>query len=325
MGGRPGGAVDLDRFKRWMGLRTLFLKWVLPLRFPMILNIEPTNRCNLACRMCPRSISKRPVADMEWPLFEVLANELGRVGPILKVFLQKDGEPLLHPRIVEMVSVLRKVRAARTIGIISNGTLLTGDLFLALARAGLDDLIISIDAVDPEGYRELKRVDLYSSVVGNLREASRLKRVNGLSRPLLKARMVARAGKEAEIERFREMWADTADMVDITPFHTWIGAVKDERCYSGGSRYPCSLLWYTGVINSDGVVSPCCIDYECRGALGKIGSGGFGPIWNGRELAALRKRHVLGQYHRTPICGPCEYWQIKEDIGAWLRRKYRVA
>jgi len=317
--------MDLDLFKRWMWLRTLYLKWRLPVRYPLILNIEPTNRCNLACAMCPRSISGRPVVDMEWGLFERIVGELKREGPILKVFLQKDGEPLLHPKIANMVESLVDARAAKSISIITNGTLLSEDMFADLAAAGLDDLIVSIDAVEPAGYEKLKGANAYERVVANVDRAIAMKREHNLKKPLIKARMVERRGHAADVEAFRRRWAGKADMVDITPYHTWIGAVGDERCYGRDGRYPCSLLWYTGIVNSDGQVSPCCIDYECRGSLGRVGEGGFKEIWNGKALHELRMKHLKGEFGETAICGNCEYWLIKEDIGAWLRRIYRIS
>ncbi|MFZ2956035.1 MAG: radical SAM/SPASM domain-containing protein [Candidatus Ozemobacteraceae bacterium] len=315
--------IDLDRFKRLLWLRAWYLKIKLPMRFPMILNIEPTNRCNLACEMCPRAKSGRPLVDLDWTVFERLCGELRREGPIQRVFLQKDGEPLLYKRLPEMIALLRTNHAAKNISVISNGTLLTTALFDRLAASGLDDLIISIDAVDSAGYRALKGADLYETVVANVEAALAIKRARGLRFPLIKARMVERKGAEADVELFRRRWTGVADAVDVTPFHTWMGSVEDHRTYVTKSRYPCSLLWYTGIINADATVSPCCIDYSCRGVLGKLGEGGFSPLWNGRELGVLRRRHLRGEYDQTAICGSCEYWQIKEDLGAWLRRKYR--
>lgn len=315
--------MDLDRIKRSMWLRELYLKLVLPLSYPLILNIEPTNRCNLSCGFCPRKISRRPETDLDWSLFLSLVAELNREGPILRIFLQKDGEPLLYPRISEMVEILYKAKAAKSIGIITNGTLLTGEKFLELAAAGLDDLIVSIDAVDAEEYRRIKGANLYNSVVKNVIGAMTIKKSLGLKKPLIKARMVERKGQSEKVAEFTNFWKDKCDMVDITPFHTWMGAIEDQRCYNSTERFPCSLLWYTGVINSDGMVSPCCVDYNCDGSLGRLEKDGFKPIWNGPVLQELRNAHLKGRYSDTKICGSCEYWQIKENIGRWLKRKFR--
>ncbi|GAB4279823.1 MAG: radical SAM protein [Candidatus Rifleibacteriota bacterium] len=317
--------MDLDRLKRSMWLRQLYLKLKLPLEFPMILNIEPTNRCNLACSFCPRKTSQRPEYDLDWSLFLRLVAELKKEGPILRVFLQKDGEPLLYARLVEMVEILRKINAARVIAVITNGVLLTEEKFLGLAAAGLDDLIVSIDANRAEDYKLLKGADCYDKVVGNVLNAIHLKKKLGLIRPNIKVRMVERAGQQSEVKIFKKFWHGKADFVDITPFHTWLGAVDDERCYNVTDRYPCSLLWYTGVVNSDGRVSPCCIDYDCAGCLDDLAGKSFREIWNGRSFNKLRRLHLLGKYHETSICGPCEYWQIKENIGSWLKRKYRIS
>jgi len=300
------------------------LKSVIPLGFPSILNVEPTNRCNLACRMCPRSFSKRPITDLDWNHFKKIVEEMKRRGPILKVFLQKDGEPLLHPRIVEMVEMLSRAGVARTISIITNGTLLSEELFSELARAGLHDLIVSMDAIDEQTYLDLKGVAVFARVVKNVEKAVDHKRKNGLKFPRIKARMVARRGHENDIELFRQKWSGKADSVDITPFHTWMGSVKDESGYEKCARYPCSLLWYTGVINSDGAFSPCCIDYNCDGVVGNIIGNSITDLWNGREMNRLRRLHLFGRYEKTKICGPCEYWLIKENLGNWLRRKYNI-
>jgi organic radical activating enzyme len=317
--------MDLDLMKRWMSFRTWYLKAVLPLPYPAILNIEPTNRCNLACTMCPRSGSSRAISDLPWETFETLCQELKREGPILKVFLQKDGEPLLHPRIVDMVRRLREVNAARAISIITNGTLLTPALFESLAKAGLHDLIVSIDACDSASYRSLKGADRFELVTHNVQAASALKKKHGWRYPLIKARMVARKHHEADVAAFKSQWKSTADAVDITPYHTWMGTVKDERCYERQDRYPCALLWYTGIINSDGRGSPCCIDFDQAGAFPLIGTSGFRATWNGPALRQLRMQHLLGRYQDTAICSQCEYWLIKENLGSWLRRKFRVA
>ena len=316
--------MDLDLIKRQMWLRKLFLKLHLPVSFPMIVNIEPTNRCTLACTICPRRLSGRPEVDLDWDLFLALADEIAANGPIMKIFLQKDGEPLLHPRIVEMVRVLREKNCAKNISVITNGTVLTEALFSSLAEAGLDDLIISIDTVDPEEYLHLKGVDCLGRVERNVHAAIRLKKEHGWLNPRVKARMVSRKGKEDEVAAFCKKWKDAVDMVDITPYHTWMGSVKDERNYQKGSRYPCSLLWYTGVVNADGKVSPCCIDYNEAGVIGGIQKAGLKGIWNGPRMNVLRMAHLRGNYHKTEICGPCEYWLIKEDLGSWLRRKYSV-
>ncbi|MBF0547487.1 MAG: radical SAM protein [Candidatus Riflebacteria bacterium] len=316
---------DLDKFKRILGLRELFLKMILPLKFPIILNIEPTNRCNLSCTICPRRFSIRKIVDMDWQIFEKIAVEVARNGPILKIFLQKDGEPLLFPKIGEMVSCLKSLNAAKNVSIISNGTMLNPDLFISLSKAGLDDLIISIDAVEPNSYFGLKGRDCFDQVRRNFLEAAKLKKEMRLTNPRLKARMVERKGRGAETEEFRKIWYSVADAVDITPYHTWMDSVNDYRVYeTNKERYPCSLLWYTGIINSDQTVSPCCIDYDCKGVLGKIDSGGFSAIWNGKNLRKLRMRHLLEEYSRTKICEYCQYWLIKENLKCWLKRKYRV-
>jgi len=72
------------------------------------------------------------------------------------------GEPLCHPVIATMVAAAKGIGAQ--VELISNGTLLTNDLSIQLAEAGLDVLWVSLDGSTVEGYggvrpgAELERV-----------------------------------------------------------------------------------------------------------------------------------------------------------------------
>ena len=118
-------------------------------------------------------------------------------------------------------------------------------------------------------------------------------------------------------------WTGITDSVDVIPFHTWKGVVGDmsSEGIPNIKRYPCSLLWYTAVINWDGKLSPCCVDYDESGDLGSINDNDLYYHWNGPKLEELRQTHILGHFEEGHLCRDCEYWRIKEDIGKWLKKK----
>ncbi len=111
---------------------------------PILAQIIPIRRCNLACSYCNEydAVSK-PV-----PLQEMLKriDRLGEFGT--SIITLSGGEPLLHPQCEQMISRIRKVGAMATV--ITNGYLLTPDKIGALNDAGLDYLQISIDNVLPD-------------------------------------------------------------------------------------------------------------------------------------------------------------------------------
>jgi hypothetical protein len=76
--------------------------------------IEVTSRCNLRCVMCPVTVlaDRWPALDLPWETFQRIARAFGKTK---WVYLQGWGEPLLHPRILDMIA-LHIHRAGGTMG-----------------------------------------------------------------------------------------------------------------------------------------------------------------------------------------------------------------
>ncbi|HXK62505.1 MAG TPA: radical SAM protein, partial [Acidobacteriota bacterium] len=132
-------------------------------------NLEPTFRCNLACPMCPRFSSEDPQLDMTIATYE-------RILEVMHLAHTVDftgwGEPLLHPRIFEMI------RAAKSKGCLtsmtSNGTALNERNCARLLESGLDRLAVSIDGVRPETYNSIRVGSDFQRVENNLITLSRM-------------------------------------------------------------------------------------------------------------------------------------------------------
>lgn len=82
-------------------LATIFPE-LLPFLFSksQVINLEPTNACNLNCIMCIRG--NRPIGMMQLDLFRHLIDEAADMGGV-SLYLHVGGESLLHPRFVEML------------------------------------------------------------------------------------------------------------------------------------------------------------------------------------------------------------------------------
>ncbi|MGE5646011.1 MAG: radical SAM protein [Acidobacteriota bacterium] len=124
-------------------------------RHPILAHIVPTRRCNLACAYCNEYDSvSQPV-----PLSEMLRriDRLAALGTTIITI--SGGEPLLHPGLDE---IIRRIRSHRIIPtVITNGYLLTPARIRRLNRAGLHQLQISIDNVQPDAVskKSLKVLD----------------------------------------------------------------------------------------------------------------------------------------------------------------------
>lgn len=115
---------------------------------PAICNVSVTNACNATCDFCNFAHDKGFVTNRKWL-------DADRFGAALSLLRERaevrfvtfmGGEPLLHPRIVEMAQTAADMGIHPTL--VTNGWLLPGKLD-ALAATGITTLFISIDAADP--------------------------------------------------------------------------------------------------------------------------------------------------------------------------------
>ena len=133
--------------------------------------VEPTTACNLNCRTCVRHAWNEPEGFMAWPTYEAIIDGLAGppdadTTPPTLAFMGL-GEPLLHPRFLEMVRYAKErgLRAEVT----TNALLLTRELATDLLAAGLDQLVVSIDGATAESFSRVRPGASLTRVVNNVR------------------------------------------------------------------------------------------------------------------------------------------------------------
>ena len=111
---------------------------------PILAQIVPIRRCNLACTYC----NEFDAVSAPVPLAEMLerVDLLADLGTTIVTI--SGGEPMLHPGLDKIIRRIRSHGAIATL--ITNGYLLTPERIRRLNRAGLDYLQISIDNVTPD-------------------------------------------------------------------------------------------------------------------------------------------------------------------------------
>jgi radical SAM protein with 4Fe4S-binding SPASM domain len=137
-----------------------------PDRFHKIqwLFVELTNLCNFSCTFCPDEIMERKRGWMKTEkvlaIFDQIAAQRGRLGPVWPVKLHQMGEPTIHPDIVAIVEHAEKLGIG--IELNTNCSLLKPSLVEGLYRAGLTNLVLSYLNHTPEafGTRKVKNSKL---------------------------------------------------------------------------------------------------------------------------------------------------------------------
>src|SRR5260370_19849161 len=113
-------------------------------RHPVLAHLIPMRRCNLACGYCNEYDQTSSPVPVE--LIKKRIDKLGELGTSIVTI--SGGEPMMHP---ELDDIIHQIRSHRMIaGLISNGYYFTPERIKRLNKAGLDNLQISIDNVEPD-------------------------------------------------------------------------------------------------------------------------------------------------------------------------------
>ncbi len=125
------------------------------------LRISVTDRCSLHCVYCRPGNKETFCLEQDQYLsfdeIELICRQAARLG-IRKVRLT-GGEPLLRPRLPDLVKRISAIPGIEDIYLTTNGLLLESRLE-DLCRAGLSGVNISLDTLDPGRYRQLTGSDL---------------------------------------------------------------------------------------------------------------------------------------------------------------------
>ncbi len=153
--------------------------------------IEPTNACNIACRICIRNNWDENPGKMSDETFGRILHSVRRLDTPPTLFFGGLGEPLFHKRTVDWIAQAHAA-GART-ELITNGTMLTEKRSRALIEAGLDLLWVSIDGASPESYADVRLGAELPKVIANLARFRKLRPGSHHPRPGIGIAFVAMA------------------------------------------------------------------------------------------------------------------------------------
>jgi organic radical activating enzyme len=228
--------------------------------FPYAAVLDVTNRCNLRCPYCPtgaRRNAGRTQRTLRLTLVDRLLEEIGDY--LISVNLFNWGEPLLHPRISEIVS---RFHSRKILTVISSNLSMENQPALeAVCRAGLDYLVVSTSGASQETTGRYHRNSRISTVAENVRFVSKFKRKNHRLTPVIEWKYLLFRHNAHELASARALAAQSgADIFRVVRGGGEPPALVDEH-EAAPSTFPsrlCHQLWHMVVLNPDGCIAPCC-------------------------------------------------------------------
>lgn len=309
------------------GKRTT-LSDVLPLDTPFLVQIFPAYACNFRCNYCIHSLSKEKrgfVANksmMDFDFYKKCIRDLKEFPRKIKMLrFAATGEPLLHPKIAEMIDYAKKKDVADSLDIVTNGSLLSPKLSDRLIEAGLDWLRISIQGLSSKKYIEVCGAEVvFEQFVKNIEYFYKHR---GNTKVYIK--IIDYALDEGDEETFYKVFGEMSDKIAVehlTP------AVSDID-YSKLTEKPldisqngnpvqmaeiCPQPFYMMQINPDYNVVPCC-SMKTTFICGDAREQSLLDIWRGERLKRFQRASL--KHQKNHICKDCETYKFgmfEEDV-----------
>lgn len=282
--------------------------------YPFLLQIEITNLCNFCCKMCPRKHEFEEAgikpSNMPFEVFDKIVR--GWIRHIFQIHLFGRGEPLLAIELPKMIEYVAE-HGVPYITFTTNGHLLRGEVAEALACSELDELRVSIDGSDEQGYQAIRGVPL-QRVKDNLKAFRAM-----CDTPISITTTLCNENWDSVYnmpELAAELGVCCLRILPVFPY-TFLGMDDitltqekkqkyryfcedlDRRCREKGINFipdhyyvqDCKLPFIMAFIDVKGNLTACC-KLETM-VVGNVLEQDFFEVWNGPKMINWRKRLLL--------------------------------
>lgn len=287
---------------------------------PMAVMIEPTNKCNLRCPMCPAVIEGtmgiRP--DMSLKFFSSVVKELAPYSFYLALW--NYGEPLMNKNVEHMIKCA--VEKKFLVEMHTNAQLLnvfTKKVFNKGRNSSKylpDKMSISVDSINEETYRYYRKGGELSKLKKNVREFMQKRNDLKLPNPWVAVQFILMKDNADEIVDTSQIQAFVKVLkVDdyIIKYFSYRGDDIEEylpkknnlrlKLGKENTHKLCTRPWNSTVVLSDGTVLPCCYDYSNEWPMGNLNDKTFEEIWNDAPYRDFRSKLISGKVPK--ICVNC--------------------
>ena len=267
---------------------------------PMNLMIEPTNRCNLRCRMCPQDgLMTREKGLMDFELYKRIIDEAKNFVWCIQLF--HTGESLLHPRLPEMIEYACQAGMYTVLN--TNACLLTEEKSSQLIKDGLSQISFSFDGPNQHAYEQIRAGASYIQVMNNIKAFIALKKQQKARQPYTLLEVIPMEETRGHLPDFlKELKSFGADDVRCWGYHEWTHNKSINNHY-----YPCEYPYTIMAVYWDGRVGPCCMDYDGKYIIGDVKEQSLTQIWNSLKLQRLRAAFQDRSYSQIELCQNCSF------------------
>jgi len=286
------------------------------------INIEFVSYCNLRCKLCSLDHTKQKVRMNENTLklfFEQLRYDK-RFNSIKTIHLYNAGEVLLHPKLEEMLSLIRyyKELAAKEnkhfpkIALLTNATILNEKNSTILINANLlNNIRFSMDGGNKEKFEEMRTRAEWDVFIKNIQSFCEL---NSKSEQPITTGIITLVEYENKLNttwmssEFKKV-LQLVDGYELRYAHNWAGEVDIEQLKNKTKKeykLGCSLLMHQLVLLPNGDITVCCADLNSKGVIGNIHNNSLYELYTKPQRLEMIHKFIKKKKKKIELCKGCE-------------------
>jgi len=280
--------------------------------FPVLLLLEGSAYCNMTCIMCLRRLhvperdkTGLGVGHMSLDLIKKIVEECKGRKQFLGIHFAEFGEPLMNPKISEMVSFISK--AGIKSQIVTNGLLLNDEMIKSLIDSGLTKIKVSFQGATPEKYKFWRNNDFYDNIVKNVHNMVKIRNNMG-SDLFIQVGTSSCDDTEEELKQFMDYWNQIVDHVywNYTGLLHMKGdpLIKDVKILRQAPLKvnPCKELFLRMSVTWNGKVTQCPRDEQHF--TGDLNTQTIHEVWHSKKVNENRTI-ILEKGNCLPLCDHC--------------------
>lgn len=287
---------------------------------PLVVNIEPSNGCNLRCVMCPTHLYPKKAHFLSWNLFEKIVEEslhfqkyftTNQTAEPYFVF-QGAGEPMLHKDLFKMMTYAKK-QGLRNISMTTNGSLLSEATInhILTEESSPDFLIFSIDGHTPQLYEKYRNGASFDKVYNNIKALHARRRQLSATKPEIAINTLLTSF--FDIDAFLELWGPYVDNIFVSPMLNLAERRQDNELFQDSVQkvsdkfLSCPKIFESISITAEGYITSCQHDFARIHLKGDMNKGDtLHDIWQSEHYYKHRKSHLDFKGSETS-CNGCDH------------------
>jgi len=273
-------------------------------RMPMLIDLEPTTRCNYNCIMCIHSFNPPAPLDMKLDMAINIIDEFAEKGGLAIKFCYL-GEPLLYPHLNFLIEYSKKKGILDTI-VATNGSLLTKKKSKELIESGLDLLILSVDSCKREIYSKIRVGGNLDVVKKNLINLHNLKQAYKSKTPRIQIQAIRMEQNKEEMNsgEYEAFWKPYVDMIRI---NLNCSDFNNTKIIKKTPKFSCPSVFRRMTIRANGDISICSGKHDKNKIIGHFPEMSLEKAWNGKKFSIIRKHMKNHNSHLINFCETCSY------------------